>query len=535
MTATTVICVLFVVSYGVRIILRQIFSPLRNLPGPPRKSLITGNLTQFHDPDNWEFQHELEENYGQVVNVHGLFGDRGLFVFDPAALHSILVQNQDNYEEQPKFLSMNVLLFGRGILSTVLDEHRKYRKIMIPAFSTVNLRGMISLFYEVAQKTRDGLIAPNVVQGPKTLDMNPILCRASLELIGRTGIDYSFDSMVPGEEQGDKYGLALRSLYPKAFVMQFAIPFLPFVVKLFPASFRRSMIDWVPWKPLQELRDIVDFADSTATRLVMDRKAAIESGKLDTNDGGKDIMTLLVKSNASAQPGMHLTDEELVACTSMILFAATDTTASSMNRMFHVLAMYPDVQEKLRAEILATPEHLDHDALVALPYLDAVVREVVRLYPAVSPVMYREAMDDAVLPLSVPITGVDGKPMHSLSVTKGTTVYIAITAANHNKRIWGEDALEFRPERWTNGKADSVTTKMCGIYGNTMSFNGGGRSCIGFKFAQLEMKIVACVLLKAFKFSSPDPRIHWRKAGIIPAPNVDNQPGLPILVERFNP
>jgi len=218
----------------------------------------------------------------------------------------------------------------------------------------------------------------------------------------------------------------------------------------------------------------------------------------------------------------------------MILFAATDTTATSMNRMFHILAMYPDVQEKLRAEILADPEHLDHDALVALPYLDGVVREILRLYPPVSPGMFREAMADAVLPLSTPITGVDGKIIHSIPVRKGTSVYIGIAAANHNKQIWGEDALEFRPERWTNGKADSVTTKLCGIYGNTMTFIGGGRSCIGFKFAQLEMKVVACVLLRAFKFSTPDPRIKWRKAGVIPAPNVENQPQLPILVERLN-
>jgi cytochrome P450 len=61
------------------------------------------------------------------------------------------------------------------------------------------------------------------------------------------------------------------------------------------------------------------------------------------------------------------------------MFAATDTTSSSMNRLFHVLALYPDVQEKLRAEILGVPEHLDHDTLIALPYLDAVVREVLRL------------------------------------------------------------------------------------------------------------------------------------------------------------
>jgi cytochrome P450 len=63
----------------------------------------------------------------------------------------------------------------------------------------------------------------------------------------------------------------------------------------------------------------------------------------------------------------------------MIIFAATDTTSSSMNRLWHLIAQYPDVQEKLRAEILSEPETMHHDTLVALPYLDAVVREVLRL------------------------------------------------------------------------------------------------------------------------------------------------------------
>jgi cytochrome P450 len=87
-------------------------------------------------------------------------------------------------------------------------------------------------------------------------------------------------------------------------------------------------------------------------------------------------------------------------------------------------------------------------------------------------------MTDGVLPLSTPITGVDGKVMNSIPVPKGTQIYIAIAAANHSKDIWGEDALEFKPERWSNGRAESVTTKQCGIYGNTLTFLGGGRSCM---------------------------------------------------------
>ncbi|KAJ7314772.1 cytochrome P450 [Mycena albidolilacea] len=473
-----------------------------------------GNLTEFNNPDGWEFQQELQESYGQVVKVHGLFGRRELFVFDPAALHSILVQDQDIYEPPETLLCLNGLLLGKGIFSTANDDHRRYRKIMTPAFSTANLRGMIPLFYEVAERARDGLIAPTVIDAPQTIDMNSILCRTSLEFIGCAGIDYSFDPMLPGKEQTDRYSQALKAMLPTAYKMQPAFPLLPFVAKVFFLSFLRRIINFIPLPALHELRDIVDFTYAIPAELVQNRKAAIEKGGPATDNDHKSIMSLMMKSNASAESAMHMTDKELVAATSMIILAATDTTSSAMNRMLHILAMYPDVQEKLRSEILAAPEHLDHDTLTVLPYLDGIVHEILRL-----------AMADTVLPLSKPITGLDGAHMRSIKITKGTSIHVAIAA--------GEDALEFKPERWTNDKADSVTTKISGVYGNILTFIGGGRSCIGFQFAQLEMKVVACVLLRSFKFSAPDPRIQWRKTGLTTSPYIDNQSALPILVERL--
>ncbi|KAJ7712062.1 cytochrome P450, partial [Mycena metata] len=470
-----------------------------SVPGPASKSIITGainfpfptlrltlaqeNLSQFHDLDDWGFQQELEENYGRVVKLTGFSGyiDRHLFVFDPVALHHILVKDQDVYEEMPKFLCLDLLVFGEESSLPWGTIIANIAKTMMPAFSTLNLRGVVPLFYEVAER----------------LDFNSISCRTSLELIGRTGIGYSFDPMLPGQEQTDRYARALRGLFVTAFKLQLFIPLLPILMNYCP---RRCM--------------------------------AQEGGKLDGSEEGKDIMSLLVKGNATADAGMHLADDELVACLSMILFAATDTTSSSMNRMIHLLALNPEVQHKLREEVLTAPEHLDYDKIDALPYLDGFVREILRLYPPV-PVMFREAMSDITLPLSTPIIGSDGTIMHTIAVPKGTSIYVGLAAANHDKSIWGEDALEFKPDRWTKGKADSVETKLPGIYGNTMTFLGGGRSCIGFKFAQLEMKVVVCVLLRSFSFSKPDSGIRWRKTGIMPSPYVNDEPKLPIVVERL--
>ncbi|KAJ7915789.1 cytochrome P450 [Mycena leptocephala] len=533
MTPIITVIALLAIFYVIRILRRRSCSTLDNIPGPPSKSFITGNLTEYHDADGWDFQEKLEQNYGRVVRFQGLLGARALFVFDPAAMQSILVKDQNIYEEHKDsiasviftpftvilltvYLRVNSLVFGPGIAFTEGDHHRKFRKIMIPAFSTANLRRMVPMFYEVVQRVLEMvLFNPSFVTAPRRqLDFNNILSRTSLELIGQTGIGYSFDPMLPGEERTDQYARALKGLLPAVYKLAIWLPVLPTIAKIPARSFLRFMISVLPVPALREIRDLSDFMSATALNLVKERKEAIRNGTLEVKDEAKDIISLLMKSNMSSEETLRLTDEELVASTSMIVLAATDTTSSSLNRLLHIIAQSPDIQHKLRAEILAYPETMDHDTIVGLPYLDAVIRETMRLYPPVTPAVIRQPLEDTVLPLSTPVTGLDGTIMDSINV-------------------WGEDALEFRPERWVNGKAEFVTTKLCGVYGNTMTFAGGGRSCIGFKFSQLEMKVVLCVLLRAFQFSQPDPHIKWLKGDIIQAPHVDNEPRLPIVVERL--
>lgn len=71
-----------------------------------------------------------------------------------------------------------------------------------------------------------------------------------------------------------------------------------------------------------------------------------------------------------------------------MLFAATDTTSSAMSRILHILSEKPDVQQKLREEIIATRagrDQIPYDELTSMPFFDAVCRETLRLYVLISP------------------------------------------------------------------------------------------------------------------------------------------------------
>lgn len=72
-----------------------------------------------------------------------------------------------------------------------------------------------------------------------------------------------------------------------------------------------------------------------------------------------------------------------------------------------------------------------------------------------------------VMPVSQPIMGVDGTSMNEVAVPAGTTIVIAIRSSNINKTVWGEDSLEFKPERWMGSLPSSVTeSRIPGVYSN---------------------------------------------------------------------
>jgi len=74
-------------------------SPLHDLPGPSRVSLISGNLSQVYSPDGIPWHHAMVKKYGRAFKIHGLFGDEQVYVTDPRALHHIIVKDEYVYEE----------------------------------------------------------------------------------------------------------------------------------------------------------------------------------------------------------------------------------------------------------------------------------------------------------------------------------------------------------------------------------------------------------------------------------------------------
>ncbi|KAF5316331.1 hypothetical protein D9619_006493 [Psilocybe cf. subviscida] len=428
-----------------------------------------------------------------------------------------------------------------GLTSTLGEQHRKQRKMLNPVFSVAHMRNMVPIFYNISHKLRDA-ISKKVTDGPREVEMMSWMSRTALELISQTGLGFSFDSLTE-DEATHPYAKAVRGYIPTVFALRFVFPFTPSLSQWGSAKLRRFIVDAIPWKALHETRDLVDLMAKTSQEIYEEKKKALADGDeaLIIKVGqGKDIMSILMRANMSASKEESLTEEELLGQMTTMIFAGMDTTSNALSRTLYLLATHPEVQDRLRQELAAarednSGEDVTYDKLVLLPYLDAICRETMRLHPPVTNVQ-RTAIQDVVLPLSSPIKGLDGKEIHEIHVPKGTNVTVAILAANRNPEVWGSDAEEWKPDRWLAPLPESViNAHLPGIYSHLLTFIGGSRACIGFKFSQLEMKVVLFMLIENFRFSPPKQDIIWEMNGIT-SPNVEGNdskmPMMPLLVQR---
>ncbi|KAF8824961.1 hypothetical protein HHX47_DHR7000736 [Lentinula edodes] len=188
-----------------------------------------------------------------------------------------------------------------------------------------------------------------------------------------------------------------------------------------------------PWKSLHDVRDMVNYMHELSVEVYEEKKCAFEEGDeavVKQIGKGKDLLSIMMKENRKADSEDKLEEAEIIAQMSTFIFAAMDTTSSGLSRILHLLTLHPEVQDKMRDELIAARrEHqgsqLSYDELVGLPYLDAVCRETLRLYAPVSSLL-RKSTEDAIVPLSRPVRDADGNEVTEIFLPKATTVMISV-------------------------------------------------------------------------------------------------------------
>ncbi|KAF7341554.1 hypothetical protein MSAN_02052100 [Mycena sanguinolenta] len=486
---------------------KPLYSPslLRDIPGPRPQSWFTGasgNLGQLFNAKGLPFHHDLVERYGGMIKVYGFFGDEQLYISDPRALQSILGKEQDAYEETAVFVETNRVIFGPGLVSTTGDIHKRQRKLVNPIFSPSNLRELVPGFYGVAERLIAILIDECRAQGGTSIiDMSEWMSRTTLEAVGQTVLGHSFDPL--DSPVNNPYTYAIRELIPTIFSLSLVRQFAPFLVRLGPAWMRRRLVEWTPNAAVQKVKRMSDVMHQTAVDILADAREGLRQ------EGER------LRANEIASANEQLSETELTGQITVMVFGAQDTSSSALSRLLYMLAVRPDIQQNIRLEIRAAHasagRRLNLDEISALPWLDAVLKETLRLYPPV-PFVRRSALEERSIPFSTPSGNVS-----SVTIPRGTTLFLGIAGANRLQTVWGPDAAEWKPDRWFKGdhQVDSSGRRLPGIYSGIMSFLGGQRSCIGYKFAEIEIKILLIMLVSRFEISPTKHDIVWNLSQII--------------------
>ncbi|KAF7290074.1 PseudoU-synth-2 domain-containing protein [Mycena chlorophos] len=462
----------------------------------------------------------------QLISFLSRQEDR-LLVTDPKALQYIYHTSGYRFPKQPERIELTRLVFGRGLLWADGDDHKRHRKVMAPGFSAAEAKAFLPLFFsyaaQIATKWKD--ILGNTADGTAILDVTGWVSRAALDVIGQAAFDYSFGAM---EDADNVVGTAYRNVLIDAFASPSDASLFSWgLLQYMPRNIREFIVDRIPSSRLSHVRHTAKVTNTVAAELVAEKSAALLQGK-----GNRDIMSLLVKANASENTNAKLSHDELLSQMRTIIMAGHETSANTFAWAVLELARHPDVQSRLRSEIrraeagIAARPGSEYafttGDIDAMPYFNAVVKEVLRMHP-VSFVNFRQSAEDDVLPLSRPLTLASGEVVTELPIPKGMKVILSIAAYNRNKDVFGEDAHVFNPERWLDGSMRKPEAPV-GTYANLLTFAGGLRTCIGWRFALLELQAFLIELVGTFEFGlTPEATRVRREKCIVMTPTIEGQ------------
>ncbi|KAJ7436134.1 cytochrome P450 [Mycena galericulata] len=397
-------------------------------------------------------------------------------------------------------------------LLTFLDQN--------PAFGAPQIRDLPSIFVDTPSQLKDIWAAHAASNGGVArVDVLSWLSKATLDIIGLAGFNYQINALgTPETETQDELAKAFEDLV----TAETEITFSNFLQHTFPPLRRLPTVGG----------NITLKSQATITRI--GKKLLAESKREIAQDGtfetgrGRDLLTLLVRANTSKEiaASQRLSDEDVLAQVPTFLVAGHETTSTALTWALFSLTQNMAAQTRLREELLSVfTDHLTMDELNELKYLDCVVCETLRLHAPVTR-SARVAMRDDIIPVSTPYTDIHGTVHETLRIRKGDTISIPILAVNRDVNIWGPchgiyvrvfdvhpSHVEFdnsgSPERWES--ETPISNAIPGVWGQMLTFLGGPKGCIGYRFSVVETKAFLFTLVRAFEFELAFPVEDLRK------------------------
>jgi cytochrome P450 len=409
------------------------------------------------------------------ILINGNFYLRGpwlsgmeLFVTsDPANVHHIFTENFQNYLKGKDFWEI-FEVFGDGIFNTDGDAWRFQREKLSLAMSQKSFRTFIA---KTTLEKIENAVFPFLSQ---TIEHDPVIDLQ--DMFSRLSFDIS----------------CILSFGTDTGSLSIDLPVVPFaraVDDAFATIVSRICSPVALWKLFKFLR-IGQEKKHAKAQVVIDRfiAEAIEKRKQEMKEGKHvcpDMLSSYLSDKDIPNSNEFLRDNLLT-----FLTAGRDSISSGLCWFFWVLSQNQQTEEKILRELSSarhniTPKGMiifHSDELENLVYFKAAFMESLRLFPPV-PFTLKEVLKPDLLP-------------SGFRVTPDMKIVVSIYAMGRNQKIWGEDCMEYKPERWISEKG---TLRHEPSY-KFMAFNTGPRICLGKNMALTQMQMIAAAMVYNFCF-----------------------------------
>ncbi|KAJ5644830.1 cytochrome P450 52A3-B [Penicillium longicatenatum] len=397
---------------------------------------------------------ELFQTYGNTFRTRQLH-KYSIGTIEPENIKTILSLKFDDYGIGFRLEPFKALL-GKGIFDTDGDHWAASRALIRPSFTRdqiSDLSSLENLFQDLfALLPRDG----------QTVDLQELFFRYTID----SATEFLF---------GESVGTLKKAQSQRDFSHAFQYAQSAIITRAMLGPLKVFHKDPKADESNRICREFVQQIVDEAFRAAEDKET---KGETETNRQ-KHIFAQELASRTTDR--IRILDELM-----NVLLAGRDTTASLLGNLFFMLAKNPAMWDKLRQEVaFLQGRPPTYEELRSLRYVHCCMNESLRLHPVV-PRNEREAVRDTVLPRG---GGKDG--LSPVFVPKGTIVGYCVYAMHRRADIYGDDAEEFRPERWEDGKLQPRW--------GYLPFNGGPRICIGQRYALTEAAYVIARMAQEFK------------------------------------
>ncbi|CEN59881.1 hypothetical protein ASPCAL02322 [Aspergillus calidoustus] len=332
-------------------------------------------------------------------------------------------------------------------------------RVLMPAFGPLSIRGMFDEMHDIASQlalkwARYGPDSPIMVTDDFT--------RLTLDTLALCSMGYRFNSY---------YSPAMH-------------PFIEAMGDFLTEAGekpRRPPLPSVFFRGRdQKFQEDIAVLRDTAQGVLKARK----EGKSDRND----LLAAMLRG-VDSQTGQKMTDESIMDNLITFLIAGHETTSGLLSFVFYQLLKHPETYRKAQQEVdeVVGQSVIEVSHLSKLPYITSVLRETLRLNATI-PLFTVEAFEDTLLAGKYPV--------------KAGEVIVNLLAKSHlDPEVYGDDALEFKPERMSDEAFNARVKKFPNAW---KPFGNGMRACIGRPFAWQEALLVMIMLLQNFDFSWAD-------------------------------